>query len=132
MRLRVRMRHSCLKRLLLCDLDSKLLLAPKSRIVRTSDDDLLVFTALPLGSAKARKLQAKGIEVARAKTKNGRIDLSSVFEKLGRREILRVLLEAGPKLNGAALAPGIVHTLFLFYAPKMAAENRVPFPLPSK
>jgi len=120
------------KRLLRVVLDSKLRLSPKSRIVRTSDDDLLVFTALPLGSAKARKLQAKGIEVARAKTKNGRIDLSSVFEKLGRREILSVLLEAGPELNGAALAAGIVHKLFLFYAPKMAGDNRVPFALASK
>jgi len=120
------------KRLLRVVLDSKLRLSPKSRIVRTSDDDLLVFTALPLGSAKARKLQAKGIEVARAKTKNGRIDLSSVFEELGRREILSVLLEAGPELNGAALAAGIVHKLFLFYAPKMAGDNRVPFALASK
>ena len=120
------------KRLLRVVLDSKLRLSPKSRIVRTSDDDLLVFTALPLGSAKVRKLQAKGIAVARAKTKNGRIDLSSVFEKLGRREILSVLLEAGPELNGAALAAGIVHKLFLFYAPKMAGDNRVPFALASK
>ncbi|HEY6945883.1 MAG TPA: dihydrofolate reductase family protein, partial [Candidatus Acidoferrum sp.] len=44
-----------------------------------------------------------------------------------RREILSVLLEAGPTLNGAALAAGIVHKLFLFYAPKIAGHNRVPF-----
>jgi len=29
-------------------------------------------------------------------------------------------------LNGAALAAGIVHKLFLFYAPTIAGENRVP------
>jgi len=41
-------------------------------------------------------------------------------------------LEAGPTLNGAALAAGIVHKLFLLYAPKIAGENRVPFALAQK
>src|ERR1700731_3663818 len=115
------------KRLLRVVLDSKLHLSPKSRIVKTSDDDLLVFTTLPVNSSKARKLQDGGVEVIQAKTKNGRIDLSSVLVELGRREILSVLLEAGPLLNGAALAASIVHKLFLFYASKIAGETRVPF-----
>jgi diaminohydroxyphosphoribosylaminopyrimidine deaminase/5-amino-6-(5-phosphoribosylamino)uracil reductase len=55
-----------------------------------------------------------------------------VLTELGRREILSVLLEAGPLLNGAALVAGIVHKLFLFYAPKVAGENRVPFALAPK
>jgi diaminohydroxyphosphoribosylaminopyrimidine deaminase/5-amino-6-(5-phosphoribosylamino)uracil reductase len=117
------------KKLLRVILDSKLRLSPKSRIVKTSDDDLIVFTALPLASAKARKLQNVGVEVHRAKTKHGLIDLVSVLTELGRREILSVLLEAGPLLNGAALAAGIVHKLLLFYAPKIAGNNRVPFAL---
>ncbi len=115
------------KRLLRVVLDSKLRLSPNSRIVKTSDDDLLVFTTVPVNSAKARKLQTAGVEVVRAKTKNGRIDLSSVLAELGRREILSVLLEAGPTLNGAALAASVVHKLFLFYAPKISGDNRVPF-----
>jgi len=49
-----------------------------------------------VNSPKARKLQDGGAEVIRAKAKNGRIDLSSVLFELGRREILGVLLEAGP------------------------------------
>src|SRR6266705_996133 len=117
------------KRLLRTVLDSKLGLSPRSRIVKASDDDLLVFTTLPANSPKARKLQDAGVEVIHARTKNGRMDLSSVLAELGRREILSVLLEAGPLLNGAALAAGIVHKLFLFYAPKIAGANRVPFAL---
>lgn len=115
------------KRLLRVILDSRLQLSPKSRIVTTADDDLLVFTAAALNSAKARKLQKAGVEIVRAKTKDGRIDLQTVIAELGRREILSVLLEAGPTLNGAALATGIVDKLVLFYAPKIAGENRVPF-----
>jgi diaminohydroxyphosphoribosylaminopyrimidine deaminase / 5-amino-6-(5-phosphoribosylamino)uracil reductase len=120
------------KRLLRVVLDSKLRLSPKSRIAKTSDDDLLVFTAVAMTSAKTRKVQDAGVEVIRAKAKNGRIDLPSVLAELGRRDILSVLLEAGPGLNGAALAAGIVHKLFLFYSPKIAGENRVPFALASK
>jgi diaminohydroxyphosphoribosylaminopyrimidine deaminase/5-amino-6-(5-phosphoribosylamino)uracil reductase len=117
------------KRLLRVILDSKLRFSPTSRIVKTSDDDLLVFTAAPLRSAKARKLQNAGVELVHSKGKNGRIDLPAILAELGRREILNVLLEAGPTLNGTALAAGVVHKLFLFYAPKIAGESRVPFAL---
>ena len=117
------------KRLLRVILDSKLRFSPTSRIVKTSDDDLLVFTAAPLRSAKARKLQNAGVELVQSKARNGRIDLPAVLTELGRREVLSVLLEAGPTLNGTALAAGVVHKLFLFYAPKIAGENRVPFAL---
>ena len=120
------------KRLLRVVLDSRLRLSPKSRLVKTSDDDLLVFTAASVTSAKARNLHDAGVEVIHAKTKNGRIDLSSVLAELGRHEFLSVLLEAGSLMNGAALAAGIVHKLFLFYAPKIAGENRVPFALAPK
>jgi len=120
------------KPLLRVILDSKLRLSPASRIVRTSDDDLLVFTAAPLTSAKARNLQNAGIEIVRMKTKNGQMDLSAVLKELGSRENLSVLLEAGPTLNGAALTAGIVHKLFLFYAPKIAGENHASFALAPK
>ena len=120
------------KPLLRVILDSKLQLSPEARIVKTSDDDLLVFTTAPLTSAKARKLQNAGVELVRMKAKNSRTDLSAVLKELGRREILSVLLEAGPTLNGAALTAGAVHKLFLFYAPKIAGQNRVPFALAPK
>ena len=117
------------RRLLRVVLDSKLRLPPKSRIIKTADDDLLIFTAASLKSAEARKLQNAGIEIVQVKAKAGRLDLRAVLTELGRREILSVLLEAGPTLNGAALAAGVVHKLFLFYAPKIAGDNRVPFAL---
>src|SRR5216110_290230 len=120
------------RRLLRVVLDSKLRLPPKSRIVKTADDDLLIFTAGSLKSAKARKLQYAGIEMVQVKAKAGRLDLRAVLTELGRREILSVLLEAGPTLNGAALAAGVVHKLFLFYAPKIAGDNRFPFALAPK
>ena len=117
------------RRLLRVILDSKLRLQPKSRIVETADDDLLILTSASPKSAKARKLQNAGIEIVQLKAKGGRLDLRAILTEIRRREVLNVLLEAGPTLNGAALAAGIVHKLFLFYAPKIAGQNVVPFAL---
>jgi diaminohydroxyphosphoribosylaminopyrimidine deaminase / 5-amino-6-(5-phosphoribosylamino)uracil reductase len=120
------------RRLLRVILDSKLRLPPKSRIVETADDDLLVFTAAPLKSSRARKLQNLGVEIVHAKSRGGRVGLEGVLTELGHRDILSVLLEAGPALNGAALNAGIVEKLLLFYAPKIAGDDRVPFAHASK
>ena len=115
------------RRLLRVVLDSKLLLPLKSRIVQTAVEDLLVFTAASLKSSKALKLQEAGVELIHLKSRAGRLDLSLILKELGRRQILSVLLEAGPRLNGAALAGGFVHKLVLFYAPKLAGDSGVPF-----
>ncbi|MFI5059634.1 MAG: bifunctional diaminohydroxyphosphoribosylaminopyrimidine deaminase/5-amino-6-(5-phosphoribosylamino)uracil reductase RibD [Candidatus Acidiferrales bacterium] len=120
------------RRLLRVILDTRLSLLPGSRVVKTADDDLLIFTSEALTSQKARRLHKAGVEIIPAKSKGGRIDLESVLMELGRREILSVLLEAGPTLNGAALSAGIVDKLFLFYAPKIAGDNRVPFAVAPK
>src|SRR5579859_451472 len=120
------------RRLLRVVLDSKLFLPLKSRLVQTAHDDLLVFTNEAEDSRKARALQKAGVEVVSVSSRSARINLKAVLGELGRREILSVLLEAGPTLNGAALAAGIVHKLFLFYAPKISGDARVPFAIAPK
>jgi diaminohydroxyphosphoribosylaminopyrimidine deaminase/5-amino-6-(5-phosphoribosylamino)uracil reductase len=115
------------RRLLRVILDSKLRLSPRTRIVKTDDGDLLVFTAVTLRSSKARALQKAGVEIVTIKKRAGRLDLNAVMKELGKREILSVLLEAGSALNGAAFAADIVDKVFLFYAPIFAGETRVPF-----
>lgn len=120
------------RRLLRVILDTKLRLPANSRIVQTADDDLIVFTAVPLASARARRLEKEGVQVVRTRAARGRIDLKALLAELGKREILSVLLEAGPTLNGAALSAGVVHKLMLFYAPKIAGDARVPFAIAPK
>ena len=115
------------RRLLRVILDSKLRLSPRARIVKTADDDLLVFTAVAPRSSKARALQKAGVEIVSMKKRAGHIDLHTVLKELGKLDILSVLLEAGSALNGAALASDIVDKVFLFYAPRFAGETRVPF-----
>ena len=109
-------------------LDSKLRLPLNSRLVGTAaNNDVLVYTGASLNSPKARKLQKSGVQLVRAPRRRGQVDLNHVLQDLGRREILSALLEAGPSLNGAALAAGLVHKLVLFYAPEIAGDVGVPF-----
>src|SRR5467141_1433082 len=115
------------RRLLRVILDTHLRLSPKARIVQTADDDILVFTAALLKTPKAHKLQNAGVELIEVKRSRNGLDLSAVFKDLGRRDILSVLLEAGPHLNAAALSANLVNKLVLFYAPKIAGDSRVPF-----
>ena len=114
------------RRLLRVILDTKLRLSSKARIVGTADNDLLVFTAASLKSPKATKLQNAGVELIPAKVRGGRIELNAVLEELGKREILSMLLEAGPRLNGAAIAAGVVRKLVFFYAPILTGHSSVP------
>jgi diaminohydroxyphosphoribosylaminopyrimidine deaminase/5-amino-6-(5-phosphoribosylamino)uracil reductase len=120
------------RRLLRVILDSTLALSPRSRLVQTADNDLLVFTAAPDRSRRTRILEKAGVEIFHGRPRDARIDLANVLDELGRREILSVLLEAGPTLNGAALNAGLVDKLFLFYAPKISGDNRVPFAIAPK
>ena len=115
------------RRLLRVILDSNLRLSPKARILETVKKDLLVFTGASLKSSKARRLQDAGVELILPKLVRGKMELTTVMKELGRREILSVLLEAGPKLNAAALSAGVVQKLVLFYAPKIARKTGVPF-----
>jgi diaminohydroxyphosphoribosylaminopyrimidine deaminase/5-amino-6-(5-phosphoribosylamino)uracil reductase len=108
-------------------LDGGLTISPYSRIVQSARNDVLVFTQQHPNTRRVRALEKAGVEVVGAASRNGQIHLEAVLAELGHREILSVVLEAGPTLNGSALLAGIVQKLFLFYAPKIAGEARVPF-----
>ena len=114
------------RRLLRAIVDSKLRLPPKSKLVKSAKDDVIVFTAQSPASQKARALMRAGVGVFRVRTRRGRVDLREVVRELGRRQMLNVLLEAGGELNGAAIEAGIVDKMILFYSPRIMGTGGVP------
>jgi diaminohydroxyphosphoribosylaminopyrimidine deaminase/5-amino-6-(5-phosphoribosylamino)uracil reductase len=108
------------RKLLRVVMDSRLRLPLRSKLVRSTDRNLLVFTRAKEDSPKARALRRAGIEVVRLPGRASKPDLDEAVAELGRREILSVLLEAGEILNSAALAAGIVDKMRMFIAPKVA------------
>ena len=108
------------RKLLRCVMDSRLRLPLTSQIVRSAEGDVLVFTRASANSPKVRALSRAGVEVIRVPGRGANPSLEWIVRELGRREILSVLLEAGPELNSAALAAGIVDKMRLFFAPRIA------------
>jgi diaminohydroxyphosphoribosylaminopyrimidine deaminase / 5-amino-6-(5-phosphoribosylamino)uracil reductase len=114
------------RRLLRAIVDSRLRTPLRSKIVKSAEGDVIVFTTQRVDSPKARALVRAGVEIFQVRPRNGHVDLHAVIRELGRREMLNVLLEAGAELNGAALQSGIVDKMILFYAPKVMGTGGVP------
>jgi diaminohydroxyphosphoribosylaminopyrimidine deaminase / 5-amino-6-(5-phosphoribosylamino)uracil reductase len=114
------------RRLLRAVVDSRLRLPLKSKLVRSAKKDVVVFTTQHADSPRARALERAGVEVVSVRSRQLRVDLQAVLRELGKRDILNVMIEAGAKLNGAALESGIVDKMILFYAPKFMGTGGVP------
>jgi diaminohydroxyphosphoribosylaminopyrimidine deaminase / 5-amino-6-(5-phosphoribosylamino)uracil reductase len=114
------------RKLLRAIVDSRLRLPLKSKLVKSADGDLAVFTTQKSESPKSRALRQAGVEIVRLPARGGRVDLIAVMHELGRREMLNLLIEGGTELNGAALETGIVDKMILFYAPKVMGAGGVP------
>jgi diaminohydroxyphosphoribosylaminopyrimidine deaminase/5-amino-6-(5-phosphoribosylamino)uracil reductase len=126
-RLTDRTREPRRRKLLRAVVDSQLRLPLQSKLVKSAQDDVLVFTTPAADSRKEKALNQAGVEVFRVRANRGRVDLREVVRELGKRQMLSVLLEAGSELNGAALAAGIVDKVVLFYAPQVMGAGGVPF-----
>ncbi|MGA2413134.1 MAG: bifunctional diaminohydroxyphosphoribosylaminopyrimidine deaminase/5-amino-6-(5-phosphoribosylamino)uracil reductase RibD [Candidatus Sulfotelmatobacter sp.] len=106
-------------------LDSKLRLPLESRLVRSSADDVLVFCGAG-AAAKQHELKARGIRVehiAGGAVSAGRPDIHAVLRRLAELEISSVMIEGGAMVYGAALSACAVDKLFLYYAPKLMADD---------
>jgi diaminohydroxyphosphoribosylaminopyrimidine deaminase/5-amino-6-(5-phosphoribosylamino)uracil reductase len=114
------------RKLLRVVMDSRLRLPVHSKMVQSADGDVLVFTRTNVDSPKAQTLRRAGVEVIRLPGRGAKTDLGSVAAELGRRELLGVLLEAGPVLNAAALTAGIVDKMSVFVAPILGGASGAP------
>lgn len=114
------------QKLLRAVVDSRLRLPLRSKLVESAEGDVVVFTSQSTHSVRAQVLEHAGIEVFGVRGRGGRVDLREVIRELGRRQVLNVLIEAGGRLNGAALLAGIVDKMVLFYAPRIMGTGGVP------
>lgn len=106
-------------------LDSSLRLPVGSKLVKSAQGDVLVFHA-SANSDRVWALEDAGVRLERVEAMHGHISLAHVMKRLGEMQVLSAMLEAGPRLNCAALASGIVDKLCLFYAPRFLGSDAVP------
>jgi len=108
--------------------DSHLRISPNSQLVRTAGQyATLIATTKAASPAKVKRLIKAGIEVLIVQNnEQRRVKLARLMDKLGRRNIVSVLLEGGPTLNASALKEGIIHRLVIFLAPKIIGGQKAP------
>ena len=99
--------------------DSQLRIPLDSRMVRSAARDLLVAATSAASAERRKALEARGVEVLQFDGPDGRVDLGLLIGELGRRRILSLMIEAGSKLNWAALESGVADKIFFYYAPKI-------------
>jgi diaminohydroxyphosphoribosylaminopyrimidine deaminase/5-amino-6-(5-phosphoribosylamino)uracil reductase len=100
-------------------LDSQLRLPPSSRIVQSCRGDVLVATTSAASPDRRKALEALGVRVLVCDGPGGRAGLPQLVERLAGERILSLMIEAGSKVNWAALESGVVDKIFFYYAPKI-------------
>jgi diaminohydroxyphosphoribosylaminopyrimidine deaminase / 5-amino-6-(5-phosphoribosylamino)uracil reductase len=121
-------------------LDARLQTPPGARLLMTGGDVLIVTAAnrpedaIELAARRA-ELVARGAtveEVPAAQTEGAaggssiRLSLADVLDRLGRREINELWVEAGARLAGGLLQQGLVDELIVYVAPKLLGPQARP------
>lgn len=100
-------------------LDSQLRTPPDSKIVSSARSDLVVVATSAAPAERRRALEDRGVKVLIRDGPGGRTDLRRVVEYLAGQRCLSVMIEAGSKVNWAALESGVVDKILFYYAPKI-------------
>lgn len=103
-------------------LDSNLRMPPAARML-SLPGETLIFTG-SVKVSRADDLQRAGAEVVAVELdRDGRIDLNSVLQELGRRMCNDVLLEAGPTLVGRILQLDLADEVVVYVAPMLLGPD---------
>ena len=100
-------------------LDSQLRTPLHSRMIEICRGDVLIVTTSLAPPERRRALEARGARVIVCDDGRGRTDPRQLVEWLGREKHLSLMIEAGSKVNWAALESGVVDKIYFYYAPKI-------------
>jgi diaminohydroxyphosphoribosylaminopyrimidine deaminase/5-amino-6-(5-phosphoribosylamino)uracil reductase len=108
-------------------LDSKARLPLDSKMVKSCQGDVLVVTTSASSPERRRALENFGVKVLVMDDTSGRSNLHSLLRYLVGEKYLSLMIEAGSKVNWAALESGIADKIFFYYAPKiLGGMNSLP------
>lgn len=94
-------------------LDSRYRTPPAAKILATPGDVLVIGAG---ADVRRSALEAGGARVETAPMDGSRVDLAAVLRRLGELDINEVWVEAGPALNGALVAAGLIDELVVYVA----------------
>lgn len=98
--------------------DSRLRMPLNAKVlIQKSPAKTMIATLSNVLESKIKKLQDIGVEVLTIKSAHGRVDLQDLVKKLGKKDIMSVLIEGGAEVNASALKSNIVDKIVMFIAP---------------
>lgn len=99
--------------------DSQLRLPLESNLVTSCKNDVLVVTTSAASSDRRKRLEAAGVRVEVSERADGRVHLEGIVDLLAKERYLSLMIEAGSRVNWAALDAGVADKIFFYYAPKI-------------
>ncbi|MBC8166589.1 MAG: bifunctional diaminohydroxyphosphoribosylaminopyrimidine deaminase/5-amino-6-(5-phosphoribosylamino)uracil reductase RibD [Bryobacteraceae bacterium] len=99
--------------------DSQLRIPLDSKMVAGVIGDLTVVTTSAASDSRRRALEKAGVQVIVLDGYGGRTDFHGLVGWLGEQKYQSLMIEAGSKVNWAALESGVVDKIFFYYAPKI-------------
>jgi len=109
-------------------LDSRLRSPLEAKMLSGEGGGTLVYHAEGADPARIEALRQRGVQLACVSAARasqggaGGLALDEVLADLGRRGVMRLMVEGGASLHGALLAEGLVDRLAFFLAPKLLAD----------
>jgi len=101
-------------------LDSRLRIPLAAKVLtQQSSSKTIIATLATAPRTKIKKLRDAGADVLLVKSERGRVDLRDLMIKLGKREIMSVLIEGGAEVYASAVRAGVADKVVLFVAPML-------------
>ncbi|MBI4352734.1 MAG: bifunctional diaminohydroxyphosphoribosylaminopyrimidine deaminase/5-amino-6-(5-phosphoribosylamino)uracil reductase RibD [Candidatus Omnitrophica bacterium] len=105
-------------------LDSSLRTPPQARLFSKGTRGPVILAVTKKAAKKRIGLFKGKAEILWVKEKGGRVDLRSLFEMLGKRGIVRVLIEGGGETIASAFAERLVQEAYFLIAPKILGGRK--------
>lgn len=105
--------------------DSNARTPANARVLSTEARSIVYVTQLS-DAAGVQLLKSSGTEVQQVETEMGRVSLKAMLEDLARHDVLSLLVEGGPTLNGAFSSAGLIDKYVFYIAPKLLGEEALP------
>jgi len=104
-------------------IDSTLQTPLETQLVRSAvETPTLIFHGPSYNGERADALLRAGVMLTEVGRADSGLDLTAVLSELGRRGVVRLLVEGGPTLHGALLDAGLVDRAAVFVAPRILAD----------
>jgi diaminohydroxyphosphoribosylaminopyrimidine deaminase/5-amino-6-(5-phosphoribosylamino)uracil reductase len=100
-------------------LDSLLHIPLHSKMLESCREDVVVVATSAAPAGRREAIEARGAKVLTFDGRGGRTDLHSVVDWLAGQKYLSLMIEAGSRVNWAALEAGIVDKVFFYYGAKI-------------